>query len=193
MSIAYCKYNYVQYVQSAAFWQPVVLQSSCPVMPVLTEHGLEIAGLVRRGWREPQLQRLPCAQRCDHNIIKWKKAGNNGQGQGKEKSSLVMNGRVSNKKKRKTEKSHAREERAVACFRLYLAAATWSNYFTFNHTLEADMQRTVRLFSISCKGSSAGCQVEWNISGWPDCGFHFSDSRRFADCASLALIQKCPI
>ena len=49
LSIAYCKYNYVQYVQSAAFWQPVVLQSSCPVMPVLTEHGLEIAGLVLRG------------------------------------------------------------------------------------------------------------------------------------------------
>lgn len=51
LSIAYCKYNYVQYVQSAALWQPVVLQSSCPVMPVLTEHGLEIAGLVLRGER----------------------------------------------------------------------------------------------------------------------------------------------
>lgn len=49
LSIAYSKYNYVQYVQSAAFWQPVVLQSSCPIMPVLTEHGLEIAGLVLRG------------------------------------------------------------------------------------------------------------------------------------------------
>lgn len=48
MSIAYSEYNYVQYVQSAAFWQPVVLQSSCPVMPVLTEHGLEIAGPVLR-------------------------------------------------------------------------------------------------------------------------------------------------
>lgn len=51
LSIAY-KYNYVQYVQSAAFWQPVVLQSSCPVMPVLTEHGLEIAGPVLRGVKE---------------------------------------------------------------------------------------------------------------------------------------------
>lgn len=49
LSIAYCKYNYVQYEQSAAFWQPAVLQSSCPVMPVLTERGLEIAGLVLRG------------------------------------------------------------------------------------------------------------------------------------------------
>lgn len=48
-SRVYCKYNYVQYVQSAAFWQPVALQSSCPIMPVLTEHGLEIAGLVLRG------------------------------------------------------------------------------------------------------------------------------------------------
>lgn len=48
LSLAY-KYNYVQYVQSAAFWQPAVLQSSCPVMPVLTEHGLEIAGPLLRG------------------------------------------------------------------------------------------------------------------------------------------------
>ena len=79
LSIAYCKYNYVQYVQSAAVWQPAVLQGSCPVMPMLTEHGLEIAGLVLRGWKQPQLERLPCTQRCDHNIIKWKKAGNNGQ------------------------------------------------------------------------------------------------------------------
>ena len=119
----------MQYVQSAAFWQPVVLQSSCPVMPVLTEHGLEIAGLVLRGWKKPQLERLPCAQRCDHNIIKWKKAGNNGQGQGKEESSLVMNGRVS-------KKLHAWKNTTIVCSRLYVAAVTWSNYFIFNHTLE---------------------------------------------------------
>lgn len=56
LSIAYPKYNYVQYVQSAAFWQPVVLPSSCPVMPVLTEHGLEIAGLVLRGVKETTAQ-----------------------------------------------------------------------------------------------------------------------------------------
>lgn len=49
LSITYCKYNYVQYEQSAAFWQPAVLKGSCPIMPVLTEHGLEIAGLVLRG------------------------------------------------------------------------------------------------------------------------------------------------
>lgn len=42
----------MQHVQSAAFWQPVVLQSSCPIMPVLTEHGLEIAQLVLRGVEE---------------------------------------------------------------------------------------------------------------------------------------------
>lgn len=56
LSIAYCKYNYVQYVQSAAFWQPVVMPSSCPVMPVLTEHGPEIAGLMLRGVKETTAQ-----------------------------------------------------------------------------------------------------------------------------------------
>lgn len=49
LNTAYSEYSYVQYVQSAAFWQPVVLQSSCPIMPVLTEHRLEIARLVLRG------------------------------------------------------------------------------------------------------------------------------------------------
>lgn len=40
------------------------------------------------------------------------------------------------------------------------------------------------------KYSSVGCRVEWNISGWPDCVFHFSDSRKVADSALLALILK---
>lgn len=110
LSIAYSKYNYVRYVQSAASWQPVILQSSCPVMPVLTEHGLEIAGLVLRGWKKPQLERLPCAQRCDHNIIKWKKKQEI-MGRGKEKRDplLVMNESVS-------EKSHAWRDTTIACF-----------------------------------------------------------------------------
>lgn len=29
-------YNSLEYVQSAVFWQPVAVQSSCPIMPVLT-------------------------------------------------------------------------------------------------------------------------------------------------------------
>lgn len=110
LSIAYSKYNYVRYVQSAASWQPVVLQSSCPVMPVLTEHGLEIAGLVLRGWKKPQLERLPCAQRCDHNIIKWKKKQEI-MGRAKEKRDppLVMNESVS-------EESRAWRDTTIACF-----------------------------------------------------------------------------
>ncbi len=35
-----------------------------------------------------------------------------------------------------------------------------------------------------------GCRADWNISGWPDCVFHFSDSRKVADSALLALILK---
>lgn len=110
LSIAYSKYNYVRYVQSAASWQPVVLQSSCPVMPVLTEHGLEIAGLVLRGWKKPQLERLPCAQRCDHNIIKWKKKQEIiGKGKEKRDPLLVMNGSMS-------EESRALRDTPIACF-----------------------------------------------------------------------------
>lgn len=110
LSIVYSKYNYVRYLQSAASWQPVVLQSSCPVMPVLTEHGLEIAGLVLRGWKKPQLERLPCAQRCDHNIIKWKKKQEI-MGRAKEKRDppLVMNESVS-------EESRAWRDTTIACF-----------------------------------------------------------------------------
>lgn len=70
LSMVYCKHNCVQYVQSAVFCKPVVSQSSCSIMPVLTEHRLEIAGLVLRGREKTQLERLPCAPRCDHNIIK---------------------------------------------------------------------------------------------------------------------------
>lgn len=90
LSMVYCKYNCVQYVQSAVFCKPVVSQSSCSIMPVLTEHRLEIAGLVLRGREKTQLEQLPCAQRCEHNIIKWKKTGNNGQGQGNKKSFLII-------------------------------------------------------------------------------------------------------
>lgn len=92
----YCRYNYVQHVQSAA---PKSCRVHAPSCLVLTEHGLEIAQLVRSGGgggrlKKPLLERLLCAQRCDHNIIKWKKAGNNGQGHVKESSSLLMMGRV---------------------------------------------------------------------------------------------------